>query len=236
MHSLIYKTAALLCCMLGGLILASCSKPSPQYSVDGVKGKFCVPRGYPPQGVWFVPKDGPNTPHGFSFMGCKLLDGAARESCTLPDGLISVSVMPLSVKVNQLWGELKGAAIYHEVISDSAVKYETDSKTGMLVTYNEKVWPTWFVWKEAGDKVSEPKNILHDSDELISSCSSSKAFPGGSGGIGRPDDFTCERYVKGPAYALKYQFVTKERVPNQAQLELFEGALFRQVDRWQCQE
>ena len=66
-----------------GIAALACTERQA-FSVDGVQDKFCVPKGYPPQGVWFVPKDTPNAPYGFSFMGCKLLSEALQRTCTLP--------------------------------------------------------------------------------------------------------------------------------------------------------
>lgn len=211
----------------------SCAKQQP-YSVDGVDAKFCVPQGYPPQGVWFVPKDSPETPHGFSFMGCKLLDETTRKTCTLPDALVSANVMPLSVDINQTWSRLKNAAVFHSVVSSPGVTYEIDPRSRKLKVYNEHAWPAWFVWRKAASNVGEAQATLDDSDELVMSCSGADTFPGGNGGLGGKDEFVCERYVRGKQYALKYKFVAKDPIPTDSQTLQLEGELFGQVDRWKC--
>jgi hypothetical protein len=224
-----------LCWLLFGVSVASCTKHDA-YIVDGVSGKFCVPRGYPPKGVWFAPNDQPTTPHGFSFMGCELLDEKIRQACKLPDGLIGASVIPLSVAVNQTWGELKGAALFQRLISDPAVEYEISTETNMLTVYNRNVWPSWFIWGRNSKQRDTSAYHLHDSDVLILSCSNSNIFPGGNGGLGGGDDFACERYVRGNNYAIKYKFISPDRVPDESRLQKLDSSLFRQVDLWKCSD
>lgn len=219
--------------VLAGVAVTACAKQHA-YNVDGVRDKFCVPNRYPPQGVWFVPEDTAKTPHGFSFMGCKLLDETTQKTCALPDGLISANVMPLSVSVNQTWQQLKNAAVFRSVVDGPGVTYETDKKTGWLKVYNQKAWPEWLIWRRVAADRSGQTNSLEDSDELVMSCSGAAVFPGGSGGLGRPDEFVCERYVKGKSYALKYKFVSQVPIPANEEIDKRDGELFRQVDSWKC--
>jgi hypothetical protein len=78
--------------LLLGITVAACAKHAS--SVDRVQYKFCVPRGYPPKAVWFVPEDSPKTPHGFSFMGCKILDETTQKACSSPDGFGRLNPQP----------------------------------------------------------------------------------------------------------------------------------------------
>jgi len=220
--------------LLVGVALTACAKQQA-FSIDGVKDKFCVPKGYPPKDAWFIPKASPEAPRGFSFMGCRLLDEETRKACALPDVLISASAIPLSVDVNQTWDRLKGAAVLHSVVSSPGVTYEIDSTSNRLKVYNEQAWPAWFVWRKApsSDGAQAP---LDDSDELIMSCSGANTFPGGDGGVGSKGEFVCERYVRGKEYALKYKFISKDPIPTDERTLHLEGELFGQIDRWRCQD
>lgn len=219
--------------ILVGVTVSACAKEHA-YSVDGVSDKFCVPKGYPPQGVWFVPEDTAKTPHGFSIMGCKLLDEAVQKSCTLPDGLISASVLPLAVSQNQTWDQLKDAAVFQSVVNNPGATYEADPRTGWLKVYNQKAWPAWLVWQSPAADQRVATKSLQDADKLVMSCSGAATFPGGSGGIGRPDEFVCERYVRGTSYALKYKFVSKYPIPASDEISQKEHGLFQKIDSWRC--
>lgn len=234
MQKLDFRNARCIWWLLAASALASCSTKSYNFSVDGVSDKFCVPKiGYVAPGVWFVPDDSPDTPQGFSFGGCHRLPTSSRASCALPDEFISADVEPLSVKHNQTWKDLKEAAIYNSVVSDSSAEYAIDAATGALVVSNKKAWPSWFIWKQSDANDGETSLSLRDSDELIASCSAIEDFPRSSG-LGKNGDYGCERYTRGPDYALQYRFISRARVPSEEQLKHLETALFTQVDHWRC--
>ena len=212
--------------LLAGLTLMSCSQVS-RFSVDGVPGMFCVPHGYLPQGVWFIPENTNEKNIGFSVMGCDLLPEGLRNTCVLPGDLISLSVRSLSIHENQRWIEIKDAAIFAAVASDSATTYSIDVNANALIVFNSKVWNEWFVWKRVEKNPIRPTNQLIDSDELFVSCSEADGSSHAR--------YVCRRYVRGQRYALEYKFVSRVRVPGQKDINQFEAGLFAQIDRWQCE-
>lgn len=222
--------------LLSALLLISCSSQSNRFKVDGVDGEFCVPPGYPPQGVWFVPKDAPGTPNGFSFMGCGLIPQEKRAACTLPEEFISAHVDPLSqaVKRSHTWNELKDAAGYDMSVHKPGAEYSIDPETGMLVLFNKNIWEKWSIWKRGQVQGDALPLVMRDSDELVVSCSEVENYPGGTGGQGSKGEFACDRYVQGSRYALNYQFISKQRVPTEPQLKALEARLFDQVEHWRC--
>lgn len=215
--------------LLVGLTLMSCSQVS-RLSVDGVPGMFCVPHGYLPQGVWFIPENTDEKNIGFSVMGCDLLPEGLRNTCVLPGDLISFSVRSLSNHENQRWSEIKDAAIFAAVASDSATTYSIDSKSNALIVFNKKIWNEWFVWKRIERDAIRDASKLIDSDELFVTCSEINGS-GHDQGI-----YRCRRYVLGRSYALEYKFVSRVRVPEEKDIKKLEAGLFAQIDRWQCEK
>lgn len=220
--------------LLVSLVLASCAR-SNHFAVDGVDGAFCVPpTGYIAPGVWFVPEDPDGIDLGFSFGGCHRLPATERASCTLPESFIGADVSPLSVKHNEIWSDLKEAAIFNAVAAEPDTEYNVDPATGFLVVFNRRVRNEWFVWERADRQSARDEDRLADPDLLVVSCSEAKDFP--RSGFGGPDVYGCERYVRGQHYALTYRFMSKQRVPSESQLEEMEAAIFKQVDLWRCSE
>jgi hypothetical protein len=213
-------------------LLTSCDNPTLHFKVDGMSGEFRVPKtGYVAPAVWFVPNDTVGTPQGFSFGGCHRLRQEDRAACTLPNEFISADVKPLSEKRNQIWVELKGAAIYEEIINKPGVEYSIDQRSGLLILSNNNVWKQWSVWKRGQTLQKTLPLSMLDDDELILACSKIEDFPR-SAGLGSYSDYGCERFVRGSRYALQYRFVSKQRVPVEAELKALESALFEQVDKW----
>jgi hypothetical protein len=221
--------------LLISLALASCAK-SNHFAVDGVEGAFCVPpTGYIAPGVWFVPEDPKGMDLGFSFGGCHRLPASERASCTLPESFLGADVSPLSVKRSEIWSELKEAAAFKLVVEAPDTQYNIDPETGFLVIYNRRVWKQWLVWKRASPESAQAEIRLADPDLLVVSCSEAEDFPR-SAGLGGPDVYGCERYVRGQQYALTYRFMSKQRVPSESLLKGIEAALFEQIELWRCSE
>lgn len=218
--------------------LTSCTSQSNHFKVGGVDGEYCLPQGYSPQGVWFVPGDAPATPSGFSFMGCGYLSQKRQVTCALPKDLISAHVEPLSeaAKRGHTWGQLRGAALYDMIARNADTEYSIDQDTGMLVLFNKNAWRTWFIWKRNMENGNTFPLAMRDDDELVASCSEIDTPPTGVDAIARNGAYSCERYVQGSSYALNYRFVSNIRVPSENELKNLDAALFEQVDRWHCRE
>ena len=215
------------------LILSSCDRTN-RVSVDGVNETFCVPKiGYIAPSVWFVPEDASGAPQGFSFGGCHRLQSADRASCSLPDELISADVDSLSKRRNELWGELRNAAIFKAIAESTSMRFEVDPNSGYLVISNPTESNAWFAWKRATESQPLSANSLGDDDRLVVSCSEVEDYPR-SAGLGRQGDYACERYVRGAQYALEYRFISKIRIPDERQLAELDRKLSDQVDRWRC--
>lgn len=222
------------------LFVTACSSPTYRFRITGVGGEFCVPKtGYIAPGIWFVPQGSREASQGFSFGGChRLQNEADRARCTLPNNFISVDVDSLQERRNRTWSELKESADYDLLVNTPGAEYSIDLETRYLVVSNptrESTWQRrgWAIWRRASVAKDGEKLAMRDDDELIAVCSSIEDYPE-SAGLGSKGDFGCRRYMRGERYSLDYQFVSKQRVPTEAQMKPLEAALFEQVDRWQC--
>lgn len=219
---------SLLCCLLIG-----CSSYD-KYDVDGVAGKFCVPKGLLPPDVWYVPENAPGTPHEITVMGCARVPDSAREQCRLPDGLISATVIPLSVKINHVWGDLKEAVDFREAASAQEARYEwLDKKDGVFLLKSRSMVIPWSLWKTDVPDGESPTG-LRDSDELVASCDPQYIQSEVDGNAQPLMDLECTRYVRGKDYAIEYRIKWKHGLPDRGWYERFDTELFRQIDGWRC--
>jgi hypothetical protein len=217
--------------LLALALLAACGDVD-RFVVDGVSSELCVPKdGYIAPDVWFIPEDTPATPRGFSFGGCHWLEPQDRSTCALPTDFIGADVEPLSTKRNEIWSELKSAAIFAAVAANQEAHYSIDPSTSMLVVRSESDWSEWFVWKRED---RDFKNMaLRDEDLLFVSCADIGG-PLDFSGVGNFGEFVCRRYVRGKSYALNYSFVSKIPVPTEQQVLQLESGVFKAVDAWRC--
>lgn len=218
------------------VFLAACSSSTLRFKVTGVGDEFCVPTtGYVSPGVWFVPDNAPGAPNGFSFGGChRLLKESDRATCTLPRDFISADVSSLQERRSQKWSDLKTSADYEMMISQPGAEYSIDVATNMLILSNPSTSQTWSILAHAfGHAGFEGTPTMHDDDVLVATCSKIEDFPR-SAGLGTSGEYGCSRYVRGKHYALEYRFISKQRIPTEAQMKALESALFNQIDQWQC--
>jgi hypothetical protein len=157
---------------------------------------------------------------------------SVRGSCALPKQLVSTKIVPLIATRPRVWRDLKARS---SAVFDPAAMYTVDAVTGLLVVQVPKAWPTWTVWKRTGD-ASDSSRLLHDMDELFAYCSSVDDFPDRSAVDRGYGQYACERYVRGPDYALDFAFITKEPVPGEQELKRLEIATVAQIDRWRCKK
>ena len=218
--------------VLGLVILASCNS-SKQFAIDGAPVKFCLPRAYAPQNVWFAPKDPPGV-HGFSFMGCPYVENDSEMRCTLPPELISATVLSLSANHNRLWRDLKSAAVFKVAADTAGATISIDRSTKMLVMANSQAWPEWFIFKRGQMTTGKSPIKLRDEDRLVAVCSELEKFPGGAAALGKKFEFACKRYSRGKWYAIDYAFASNTRVPSELELARVDKLLFDQVNSWQC--
>lgn len=225
--SLLHKT---ILAVLAFLSASSCTTRAREFVVNGVPGKFCVPEENVPDDVWWVPPDAPNTPKGFSFLGCTTSKISTDGSCGLPEQLVSADVEPNNLARIESWTNVKTSALFVALSNDPATKYEIDGPTGFLVVSNPHVWKEWFIWRRADPQANDETRPT-DRDTLVASCSEVADFPNSSG-IGFEGSYGCRRYAPGPAFSVRYRFISQSRIPDQ--LDSLDAALFDQVRRWQC--
>lgn len=208
----------------------SCTSRVREFVVDGVPGRFCVPEEYVPSDIWWAPSDAEGTPDGFSFLGCTTSKASVVGGCGLLGQLVSADVEPNNISRIESWGNLKNSALFMGLSNDPSTKYEVDGLTGFLVVSNPHAWKEWFIWRRA-DSQENDENGPNDKDTLVASCSEVADFPNSSG-VGFEGKYGCRRYAPGPAFAVRYRFISQSRIP--VQLDDLDAALFSQVGRWQC--
>jgi hypothetical protein len=210
--------------------VTSCRTHAHEFVVDGVPGKFCVPEENIPEDVWWVPRDAPNTPRGFSFLGCTTSKASVVSDCSLPKQLVSADVEPNNSARIQSWRNLKSSALFVALSNDPATNYEIDVPTGLLVVSNMRIWKEWFIWHRANSQTGGEIRPT-DQDTLVASCSNMADFPNSSGS-GFKGNYGCRRYASGPAFSVRYRFVSESRIPSGP--ESLDNTLFDQIKTWQC--
>lgn len=218
---------------LAGYSLSACSDYD-KHAVDGVNGRFCLPKGMSPPNIWYVPDDPPNMPKGFAFIGCGYVD-SATDTCNLPDGLISASVRPLSLHVNHTRSELTGAVLFDEAVNSPGAKYEwMDRGKGIFVLKSQSSSIPWTIWKRNGGAPESEVLKISGSDELLADCAPTYTSSVVDGTSQALTDISCSRYVAGRAYAIEYEFKREKDLPTEDWLRNFDAELFRKIDSWHC--
>lgn len=212
------------------LSAASCSTEIPEFVVDGVPGKFCVPQEHLAPGVWWLPPDAPGTPQGFSFHNCTTAEPPEAGTCELPGPLVSADVAPILPGWAPSWEHLKHSGSFHALSSDPAARFEIDGATGFLVVSNPESWRKWFIWRRADTQAGGEVRLM-DQDMLVASCTPVADFPY-STGSGFDGVYGCVRYAVGPDFAVDYRFISPTRVPEQ--VEALDAAIIDRIWRWQC--
>lgn len=210
-------------------LLAGCSAQTA-YEVDGVEGRFCLPREFVVHDVPWVRPDLPDTPKGFAFQGC--WHRATDSTCLFPSNLLGGVVLPSSSFKGWRWQDIDETALIRQLPSRDGTSIETRNDGGTAVVSNKRLDWNWYVWRKAVPLMDSTSFAFAEGDELLAICQLANDSSSKDGGT--REMISCSRHVQGQYYALQYTFESEDRVPKN--IEALDAQVFAGIDRWRCKK
>lgn len=213
------------------ICLSGCAKGAEVYAVDGTKGSFCLPRELTVPDLAWVPPDPPNAAKEFAFSGCWNPDKDAQISCGLPPEIRGGVIGPKKAFKGRLWQNFDDGALIKRIALQTSSTVDLSSNGQVVVVSNSSLDWNWYVWRKS-EAIAQnilPSPLLRDDDELLAVCQTVNVLVPQKG---QRNMISCDRYVVGTDYYLKYSFESEERIPRD--LDGLDAQVIKQVESWRC--
>lgn len=211
--------------------LFGCSQLIERFSVDGVKGEFCLPSGMAPADIAWIPEDSDSTPRGFTVSGCATRPAEGAAQCNRLGQIVSADVSSKDNANFFAWKDFKRSALAARFAKDGRTRYEIHGR--QLVIKNEHVWDQWLILSTNMKPDGQAVARAHDDDIVMAACAAIDDFPLASrASTGK--SFGCYRHMVGPGYSSDYSFVTDNEIPGAEELSRLDSNIISQVEAWRC--
>lgn len=228
---LVMGAARLVVVAVMALLVIGCNSSHEAHEINGVSGKFCVPKSHSVGRIPWVPSNVPEG-SGFAFSGCWRDDLKDEKGCLLPKMVVGGVAESADEFRGQQWQDFGDESLVKRTIMSPDASLEAADGLRTVVVANPRSYWGWFVWRKATPLIDDGSVTLDGADELIATCQKKDmALPGTPK---TREAIMCERKVLGKDYALSYSFESKDRVPQE--VEALDAQMFAGINRWRCKK
>lgn len=209
--------------------LESTARQSTRFEVDGVAGAFCVPDEQTIPDPWWVPEDKPGTPRGFAFAGC-WSDRHRPADCPFPNNVKAGTVHGLNYEKPRTYAGIPADAFLRTVLSEHDTDFAADASGHVVSARNDRLWPSWYIWRVSSPVASGARPTFNDDDELLATCHADTSVQKPLAGT--PHNIFCNRSLESEGLWLEYSFESHEEFPTD--FSGLDATVLSVIRSWQC--
>lgn len=219
----IKRSLALVLTLCSFMLQTSCTQDGSEV-IGGVDGKFCVPAAYRVPAYWWIDGDSKEAERGFAFVGCRRASLHPGERCDIPSPVVSSSAEPRTLNDHIRWRTLKESADLGKLSESELVHTQWEGTSIVVASASIAGTDGWYLFSRS-DSTPAATSRLVDEDQLVLGCETDRSH--------NKQKYRCRRYFRGSSYAIRYEFLTDDRIPL-SEMGRLDHSLIRLIDSWQC--